>query len=411
MRWPTGWQDPSALALLNGTCINYLLVEKAASLDAVVAQARANGIQVGDAASPPAGVTILAGEWPGVKMSPSGAKDVVSAGPTGAPWVDSNGWKIRLAAALQPGSAVWVDAAPKEPHLSRESYLLGLADAAVYGGRWIISLDNQLAAAMAAQKPDALETWKRLIRAAGFMATHKTWSDYTPEAVVGVLSDFSGKSEFLGGELLNLLARTNEQYRIIIKNRVSESSLRGLKAVLYAETDPPAPDLRRQIIAFVEAGGMLIAGPNWGELPGSPARYDDHPRYASRLLGKGTLAIAKADLDDPYVFANDAVILVSHRHDLVRFWNGGAMESFLTVAPDRKSALLHMLFFARELNGRVSAGGPDAASVRIVGLFRTAKLWTPDQSIPVSVQMELEEDAVELHLPPVSEYAAVELEV
>ena len=160
MRWPGGWQDPSLLALLQGTSVNYLLVEKADVLERVVAQAQTNGIRV--SASPPAEVTVVIGQWPGLKMSRSGAKDVVSAGPTGAPWVDSNGWHVRLAKALHPGSAVWVDAAPKEPHLSCESYLLGVADTAAYGGKWIISLDDQLAAALASQTPAALDTWKKI---------------------------------------------------------------------------------------------------------------------------------------------------------------------------------------------------------------------------------------------------------
>lgn len=411
MRWPTDWQDPSALALLKPTCVNYLVVEKTPVLDAVVAQAKTNGIEVGEAAAPPAEVTILQGEWPGVKLSPSGAKDVASAGPTGAPWVDSNGWKIRLTAAIQPDKTIWVYAAPKESQASRESYRMALADAGVSGGRWIISLDKHLVAAIGAGNPDALQTWDTISRAAGFMASHTSWSNYTPQAVVGVLSDFTGPNELNGTETLNLLARANEQYQIIPKNKASVSSFQGLRAVLYADADPPTADLKKEVIAFVEEGGMLIAGPNWGALPGRPAKYDDHPRYASRLLGKGKVQIAKADVDDPYVFANDAVILVSHRHDLVRFWNGGALESFLTVSPDRTRTLLQMIFFARELNGRVSAGGPEAASVRVVGRYRRAKLWTLDQSSPIDVQMDFEKDAVELHLPPISEYAAVELEV
>ncbi len=200
MRWPDGWQDPSLLDLLNGTSVNYLLVEKSNALERVVSQAKKNGIRVGSAAAPPSGITVVPGEWPGLKMSRSGAKDVVSAGPTGAPWVDSNGWQVRLAMALHPGSAVWVDAAPKEPHLSRESYLLGVADTAAYGGRWIISLDVQLAAAVAAQTPAALETWKKICAAADFFAAHRAWSSYVPEAVVGVISNFSGENEFLTHE-------------------------------------------------------------------------------------------------------------------------------------------------------------------------------------------------------------------
>jgi hypothetical protein len=90
---------------------------------------------------------------------------------------------------------------------------------------------------------------------------------------------------------------------------------------------------------------MLIAGPEWGPAPGAPARYSNHRRYSSRTLGKGGVAIATSDMDDPYVVANDSVVLVSHRHDLSRFWNGGALSAFLTTSPDRKRSIAQMLFF------------------------------------------------------------------
>ncbi len=411
MRWPKGWNDPSALALLKDTCINYLLVEEGAGLQSVAAQARANGIQVGTASAAPSGTTIVQGDWPGIKMSPSGSKDVVSAGPTGAPWVDSNGWKIRLESALRPELAIWVDATPKEPHLSPDSYVIGVADSAIYGARWIISLDDKLARGMESQNHGALETWKKLVQAAGFFAAHAEWVNYVPQAVVGVISDFSGSNEFLGQELLNLLARTNEQYRIIVKTQVSASSFADLRAVIYADGNPPAPDLRKQALTFVEGGGMLIAGPKWGPAPGAPAKYNDHPRYSSRTLGKGKVAIATSDMDDPYVVANDSVVLVSHRHDLLRFWNGGALSSFFTTSPDRKRSIAQMLFFAQELNGLVTLNGPDSLAVRVAGQYRTAKLWTPGALNSVPVTMQPDKGAVELHLPPISRYAAVELEV
>lgn len=189
MRWPKGWNDPSALALLKGTCINYLLIEEGAGLESVTAQARENGIQVDAAPAAPNGVIIVQGEWPGLKMSPSGAKDVVSAGPTGAPCVDPNGWKIRLESALRPGLAIWVDAVPKEPNLWPESYVIGVADSATYAGRRIVSLDEKLAAGIASQRTGALETWKRLI----------------------------------------------------VKAQVSAASFAGLRAVIHADGNPPSP--------------------------------------------------------------------------------------------------------------------------------------------------------------------------
>jgi hypothetical protein len=398
MRWPGSWKSPSAVGLLRGTPINWLLVDRDAGLAPVIEEAKRAGIEVAEVASPPAGVAIIPGEWPGVAMPRGGG---ASAGPTGVPWVDSNSWKIRLEAARKPGANIWVDVPPKGALVRPSSYRTAIADAAAHGGRWVISLAAQLAAGMADGKADALGTWKEIAEVAGFFAARKQWPAYLPEAIVGVVSDFTGDNEFMGQELLNLIGRTNQQYAILLKTKLSETAFRGLRAVIYADAQPPAAELRKQTLDFVSAGGLLITGPKWGPPPGTPAK-DEHPRYAARTLGKGRVAMAKADPDDPYVLANDSALLISHRYELLRFWNGGAVGSYLTVAPDRKRAVAHLLFYADR--------GPDHASVRIAGRWRKASLWTPDRGEPRPVEMEIQKDAVELHLPAVAQYAAAELE-
>ena len=406
MRWPSGWGNPSALALLQGTSINYLLVEKGAALEQVVAQAKKEGIGVSEFATPPQGVTIIDGAWPGVEIAKAGA---VTAGPTGVPWVDSNGWAIRLSTALHPKSAVWVDAVPKEPRLFSQSYITALADAAARGGRWIISLDDQLASAVAAEKPDALESWKRISRAAGFFAAQEAWTDYVPGAVIGVVSDYSGENEFLSHELLNLLDRTNEQYRIVPK-AATPVDLRGLKAVIYPDAVPPSPGLRKSILEFVAAGGLLITGSQWGHAPGISTEHNGHRRYVFHALGKGRVAMAKADLDDAYILANDSVLLVSHQHDLLRFWNGGAVGSLLTMAPDRRQALVQMLFYSER--GNLQRGGMgEVLTLSVAGRFRSARIRTLNQPDPRPLEMEPLKDSVEVHFPAVASYAAIELDV
>ena len=86
----------------------------------------------------------------------------------------------------------------------------------------------------------------------------------------------------------------------------------------------------------------------------------------------------------------------------MRFWNGGAVGAYLAIAPDRKRAVAHMMFYADR--------GPDHASVRVAGRYRKAMLWTPGKAEPSPVEMEIQKDAVELHLPQVAQYAAAELE-
>ena len=402
MRWPAAWTDPASLDLVKGSGIDTLLIDNSDQFEPLRAAAARAGLHTAHPDSPLYGATIVKGEWPGVKMS-RGSADA-SAGPTGVPWVDSNGWVIQLAAARKPGAAIWVEAPPpkENPRLSAGSYLTAIADSAASGGRWIISLDDRLAAGLKEQKPDAIATWKTISGATHFFAAHKDWAEFEAEAVIGVVSDFAGPNEFFSQELLNLLSRAGMHFRVIMKKDAAGPAFAGLKALLYADGEPPSDALRKSVLGFVQGGGMLIAAPKWGEVPRAQPRADEHPRYTIRSFGKGRVAVANADPDDPYTMANDAAILVSHRYDLVRFWNGGATGSSYAIAPGRKRAVVHLLFYANR--------GPDSASVRIAGPFRAVKPYqaggTPLQPVNVVPQ----KDAVEVHLPQVAQYVALELE-
>jgi len=94
---------------------------------------------------------------------------------------------------------------------------------------------------------------------------------------------------------------------------------------------------------------------------------------------------------------------VSHRYDLVRFWNSGAVRSFYTMSPDRHQALVHLLFYADR--------GPDSATVRVAGHFRAARASTVDSPKLSDLSMETQGDGVEVRLPQVSQYVALELDV
>jgi hypothetical protein len=396
LRWPDRWKNPAALALLNDSPINCLLAESAIP-DAVAAQARQKGLTIADPAAAPPGVFITKGQWPGVQAPQGNA----SAGPTGNPWVDSNGWSVRLESVRHPGARVWVDARPKGL-VSADSHTLALADSAAYGGRWIISLDDPFASDLLVGKAGAVASWRKLIAASRFFEDRNAWTNYVPEAVVGIISDFTGDNDYLGCELLNLVARTNQQYRILLKNKLSPASFANLKGVIYADATAPGPAVRSSIMAFVQAGGLLITHPKWGLAPGLPAGNQDNERYQWRTWGKGRIAFAKSEFDDPWVIAQESDLLISHRYDLLRFWNGGSVGSYFTMPPDRKRALVHLLFYADF--------GPEGSGVRVAGNYRSGKLWTLDGKNS-SIAMVPQKDAVELHLPAIAQYAAAELEL
>jgi len=392
MRWPSAWTAPSALALVEGSGIDTLLIDNSDEFEAVRSMAERQGLQVTHPDTPPDGVTVVKGEWPGVRRSRRGGS--TDAGPTGVPWVDSNGWAVRLALAMHPGHQVWIDARPPD----FPNYLTAIADSAAYGGRWILTLDDALASNIAAGQAKALETWKGIAQTTSFFAAHSGWNEYAPVALAGVVSDFTGPNEFFGGEMLNLMARAGLHFSVLPKDALTAAACHGLRALIYADAAAPSPALRRNVLDFVESGGMLITVPSWGAAGGKA----ELPRFTLTAAGKGRIAQCIAAPADPYEMANDAWTLISHRYDLVRFWNAGATGSYYAASADRKHAVAHLLFF--------SDRGPDAASVRIAGPWRHVQASAVNAP-SLTVETIAQSDAVEIHLPQVSQYVALELSI
>jgi hypothetical protein len=364
MRWPAVWADPSLVRLVKGTAIDTLLVDNSDEFEGLRAAAAQQGLRVVHPDAPPDGVTVIKGEWPGVRLSRRGAD--ADAGPTGVPWVDSNGWQVRLAKAMHPECGVWVAAAPpKDGFRARASaYLTAVADAAAYGGRWIVTLEEALAEDLRGGKAEAGATWKTITDACGFFAAHREWDAWEPAALAAVISDFSGENDFFSKELLNLLARAGLHCVVWPKDRVPE--IRGVRAVIYADGQPPSAELRRRLQAFQGRGGLVMEGQG-----------------------------------DPYEVAQNVAVKISHRYDLVRFWNAGAVGSYLAKSPDAQQAVAHLLFYADR--------GPAEASVRVAGKWRGFAASMVGGLVRVEALRQ--PDAIEVHLPPVSQYVALELTV
>lgn len=357
----------------------------------------------GDLSHPPTGVEVAKGEWPGIRMTP-GEGDA-SSGPTGAPWIDSNGWLTRLTHLEKPGKTVWLTADPPKDNeiLPLSRHLIAIADSAVYGGRWVVTLDKGLADGLAAGAPKAVSGWQRMAAAMRFFDAHPEWAGWPVDATVAVVSSFSGDDEFFSHELLNLTARTNVSYSIVMKEGLRPESLRGLRAVIYPDTAPPSAAVRQILLDFVARGGMLITGPKWGVAPGAPWSGEPYLRYHILGLGKGRIAMANQQPDDPYEVAQDAQILASHRYDQVRVFNSFVLGAYSTVSPDGKRRLQHLINYG---------GGEDddPATAWIAGRARAARLWSFASKEAQPLEIVPQRDGLEVHLPRLDVYGGIELE-
>lgn len=343
--------------------------------------------------------------WPGMrplKLEKPGDVDAVS-GATSRPWIDSNAWYARLVRGALAPKAVWLAFEPPDDGrpVAPDAYLVALADSEAGGARWIVSADRGLRRGLAAGERDAREAWTRVTRSAAFFRRHAGWSAYRPVGQIGVVSDFVGGNEFLSHEVLNLLARRSALYAAIAKDRATPLSLQGLDAVLYVDETPPGRELAAALDAFVEAGGTLIAPSGW-KASGPPDASASHPRFALFRAGRGRVAVAHGPVDDPERLAEDAELIVSHRHDRVRVYNVGVGQYHYATSADGRAGVLHLLSYP-------SPYPPLTVTAWFRRAWTSGRAWRADGSEGAPVPRVESAGGFEFHVPPAPTYCALEV--
>jgi hypothetical protein len=338
-----------------------------------------------------------------MKMAAKRSADA-EAGPTGAPWIDSNTWVARLAAVRAPHRPVWLGFEPPKqtPGLSEPAYVVAIADSAAAGARWMVSLDDGLIKGLPAGDGAARKIWDGIAGALTFFEQRRGWAKWEPSGSVGILSSFAGADEFMGQEVLNLAARRNLLYRILDRSIPASHKLDGLQAVLYVDSDPPSPELKARLEAFARAGGLLII-PHSLALSFAGEKPVECPvaGYNLRSLGRGSLAAATRDWEDPYFVAADVHSLVRRSNDPVRLFNAGSLWEHYSVAPGGKSSLLQLVGFTGRPSGSVS--------VAPARPWRSATLHTFGSG-PTVLRPVMVDGRAEFHLPSFLHYAALEFQ-
>ncbi len=416
-RWPPTWADPSLLKLVVGSPINCLLIEALAGVKPMAEAASAAGFAVFEwsalGAAPLAEVNWKSGAaqtaitglpWPRIKIS-GGTSGDVAAGPTGAPWIDSNTWVSRLARVRAPQRPVWLgfEVAKGDPVPTESAYTVAVADSAAAGARWMVSLDDWLSKGLAAGNVDGLKVWGSILGALAFFERHRGWAEWAPSGPIGILSTFAGKDEFIGQEVLNRAARRNLLYRVLDRSTQASQTLKGLRAVLYVDNDSPSAELKARLGAFARAGGLLIVPHSLAsEFDGEKAIECAVAGYELRSLGKGSVAAATRDWDDPYFLAADIHNLVGRRNDPVTLFNARSLWEHYCEAPDGRQALLQLVAFTSRPN--------ESVSVAPSRPWRSAAMYRIGAEAPAIVEPVEVDRKPEFHLPAFSYYAALEFQ-
>ncbi len=318
----------------------------------------------------------------GVRPSARNLADMgIRSGPSAEPWIDSNIWLVRsfrLGAAWRP---VWISQDPKAA--TPGDYIRCAAEAAVAGGRWVVALDDNLRAMLFHKDENALATWRRIATYLQFAEDHAEWRGFLPYGNLAIIQDTGGVSPEISNEYLNLVARRQVPYRLVMRSQLSAASLEGFRAVLAADLAPPTDAERKLLRMFAEKGGLVVAGPSWGDPP------KDQP-YAEVALGRGRVAVYKDEPPDPESVARDMQELLSPEEIGVTAFNVPSVLTYASTGDSGKRMLIQLLNYSRF--------PAEAITIRVNGTFKSARWFTPE-AVPSELGVKKAGNRTEILVP------------
>lgn len=416
--WPASWRDPALLGLLDGSPINCLLLPPEAP--AVIKEAAAQKnfdcpdripwslIKEIDWKSKEPLLAIKDAFWPDLSRKGGGeAGDNSEAGPTGAPWLDANGWLIQLARARAPERTVWIKSDPPEnaARLAASNYQMAVAEAWTYGARRPVWLAPELAAQAAAGAGNARQTFEQVKKTLAWVEARREWSAWNPFARLIVLSDYTAPNDYTASETLILAARRNLAFIPCETGKFTAAALRGMRAALYIDDAELPAAAAAALEQFMKAGGLVLARKKpAGAFKAKGAAGEPHRRFEVYRYGKGRLAVSKGGYDDPYLLAQDTHLLMSKRHDAVRLFNAGSIQFFHVAAADGMRWLVHLVNYSRW-------GSANQVSLQTWRAIKAARFHSPEAAGPVALDAHRETGHDEFYLPRFSVNASIELEL
>jgi hypothetical protein len=161
------------------------------------------------------------------------------------------------------------------------------------------------------------------------------------------------------------------------------------------------------LLAFVERGGLVIAAAYWGTPEVTPTKKDPSLRYRLYNVGKGQIAVADDEFQDPYQVAVDTHLLVSRRNDPVRLYNPQATNchsSVESVSPHTHNGkrLVQVLNYSSEPASYVT--------LWVDNTVKAASFWQFGAVQARTLQGRPASPGTEFDLPPLSVYGALEFE-
>jgi hypothetical protein len=265
-------------------------------------------------------------------------------------------------------------------------YLQAIADAAMIGARWVLTLDDDFFARLQRGEAKAKAGWQRMNQLLAFYEAQAEWRTFPAYGQLAVVQD--GESGgLLSGGILDMISVKHTPLVPVPKQALAGRDWSGVKMAVNVDTGALTEAQREKLRQFTRGGGTLLTGPPGWRMP---------PPSASQItLPKEEIA----KLDEIWREVNT---LMGRRNLGARLFNVASMLSSLTVSPDGSRVVLQLVNY--------SDYPVDSIAVHLLGKFRRATLVTPESPMPRALALYDNEDGSGVDVDTVSTVAALVLE-
>ncbi len=307
--------------------------------------------------------------------------------PSSEPWIESNIWRVRSLRLKPEQRPVWISQRPDRG--SAQEYARCVADAAVAGGRWIVALDDGLRAKWSRNEAGALATWQSVVTFLRFGEEHPEWRKAPPFGNLAMILDTAAPDADVVDEYLNLIARRQVAYRVIVRSQVSAAALAGFRGVFATDLVPLTAQEKQVFRDFAEKGGVVVVGPSWGDPPKEEA-------YEELSAGKGRVVVYKDP--DPESVARDLKDLLSQDELGVVPFNVPSVITYAGAGDGGRCGFVQLLNYSNS---------PAAAiTIRISGSLKSARLFTPE-SAAADLKLRSSEGKTDIFVPTLFSWAVL----
>lgn len=289
------------------------------------------------------------GLWPGIHVEKDGA---ARAAPTGAPWIDTNTGFLRFACVLTDKPFWIANTPPPKNVFPVERYLQAIADAAVSGAQWVISLDEDFAQRLQGGDGSALRDWRRIVEVAQHFDSHPEWRSLAAAGQFAVVLDTTAGA-FVSGGVLDMVATRHTPVRPVPLPRLSSQRLDGAKVAVNVDPEVLNDEQKQILRRFAASGGTVLnAPPGW--------KFSTPP---------GSLTLSKEDWEKLDSIWREVNSVTGRRNFGARLFNVSSMLSNLVAPAGGKQLVLHLVNYS---NYPV-----EDITVHVLGKYSKATLYAP----------------------------------